>query len=119
MIEINLILVGFLIIAIYLAILFFLFEIKSRVRKKVTPAFEYMIIAAFILISLETLDILMRFEIITLPYIKEIGTLLFASFFLMAAISFYKYITSYTDKRKRGPKTPKSHKTKKKVKKQG
>lgn len=82
----------------YLAILFLLFEIKIRLEGNPAKTFIYMIIAIIILIALRIMDLLSKSGIFVVPYLHESLVVLFALFFLLGVITFYKSVCEITDR---------------------
>ena|SRR3989344_3470461 len=93
------IVLSFVIFAVYLIVFFLLLEIRSRINKGLSKAFNYMIIAIAILIIIRIINILSKFEIFIMDYLQEALVLVFSLFFLMFFIKFYRELCCVTDKK--------------------
>ena len=92
---------SFVIFAVYLIVFFLLLEIRSRINKGLSKAFNYMIIAIVLLIIIRIINILSKFEIFIFDYLQETLVLVFSLFFLMFFIKFYRELCCVTDKKAR------------------
>jgi len=90
---------SFGIFVVYLIVFFLLLEIKSRINKGLSKAFNYMIIAIVLLIIIRIMNILSKFEIFIFDYLQEALVLVFSLFFLMFFIKFYRELCCVTDKK--------------------
>ncbi len=89
-----------IILTFYIGTLFGLFEVRRRVKGKISIAFTYFMIAVFFLIVKRILNILSEAGFFSVHYLHETLIIIMSFFLLMTAISFYSALKSVTDRKK-------------------
>lgn len=84
---------------IFYLVSFFLFiGIKRRTDERLAPTWRFLLIAVVNIIIARILNITVISELLPLPsFVKELFIFLFALFFLMATVDFYRYIVDFTN----------------------
>ena len=85
------------ILVFYLITLFLLLEIKARVSGKTGYAFFLLMIGVFVLILRRLERIFFISDLITIPYFKEVSSLIFSVLIFYSSYLFYKSIIEITD----------------------
>ncbi len=91
--------ISIVIISFYLAILFFLTEIKRRVDGEIGEVTVYATLAIITLILLRIQTILSKADLLNIPYSQEVLALMLALFIFMAIFTLYKGVMKITDKK--------------------
>lgn len=101
---------GVLILIAYLAAIFLLFEIKSRVSGKLGTAFMFLIVGVILLIIRRIIFLFTESAIISVPHLTTALSLVFSIIFLFSIYIFYSALKTITDK-PNGKKTEKTGKS--------
>lgn len=94
--------IGIVVLIIYLAILFLLFEIKARMLGGIRMSFVYFIIAVLLLIARRIQQIFYQSDLFSVPYLYDLLSILFAILLFLAVYTFYKFVVGSTKKKKFG-----------------
>ncbi len=86
----------------YIIVLFFLFEIKKRLKNGINISIGYLTISILFLIIIRINDVLGKAEIFTfnIPYLHESLVVLFSFFLLIAIITLYKNLIGFQNRKK-------------------
>ena len=88
---------GIAILSIYLTILFFLLEIRTRISGKVKTAFTLLVTGIIVLILGRLENIFFVSDLITIPYFRDVMSFLFSILLFLAVYIIYKSIVGVTD----------------------
>lgn len=89
--SINPVIMNGIILLVYIITFFLLLSVKSKIRKELTQACTYFMVAISLLIAIRIIDILITFDVFYVPFLQEAAVLALSLFLLLVSLRLYRY----------------------------